>query len=117
MSTTPPISTLQAGDAVRAVSHKVWANIAMREFIIDLSCAKSFEDFVGAFNEGLCRHVGGGWEGRSWDAFHDYLSWPEEQSYRLTFQGWESPTALDPKDRHMIREILHDNPHVQVAFA
>lgn len=93
------------------------ANAAMREFIIDLSSAESFEDFVAAFNEGLCKHVGGGWEGRNWNAFHDYLSWPEEQSYRLTFRGWEGCTALDPEDRDMIREILSDNPHVQAAFA
>lgn len=89
----------------------------MREFIIDLSSVKSFEDFVAAFNDGLCRHVGGGWEGRSWDAFHDYLSWPPEQSYRLTFRGWESCIALDQKDRDLIHEILDHNPHVEVAFA
>lgn len=94
-----------------------WANATMKEFIIDLSSGKSFEDFVAAFNDGLCRQVGGRWEGRSWDAFHDYLSWPEEQSYRLTFRGWGSCTALDRKDRDMIQEILRDNPHVQVAFA
>jgi hypothetical protein len=89
----------------------------MREFIIDLSSAKSFEDFVAAFNEGFCRHVSGEWHGRSWDAFHDFLSWPEEQSYRLTFRAWERCIALNPKDRDMIQGILHDNPHVQVAFA
>jgi hypothetical protein len=89
----------------------------MREFIIDLSCAMTFEDFVSAFNEGFCRHVGGGWEGRSWDAFHDFLSWPEEQCYCLTFRGWERCAALRQNDRDMMREILNDNPHVHVVFA
>lgn len=89
----------------------------MREFIIDLSSSRSFEDFVAAFNEGLCRHVGGEWKGRSWDAFRDYLSWPEEDTYSLTFRGWENCTALSPGDRDIVMEMLRDNPHVQTAFA
>ena len=90
----------------------------MREFIVDLSQAKSFDDFVAAFNDGFCHHVSGHWGGNlSWDAFHDYLSWPEEESFRLTFRGWESSPALSPQNRQMIQGILGDNPHVHAHLA
>ena len=89
----------------------------MRQLIVDLSAAETFEDFVAAFNEGFCRHVSGEWHGRSWDAFHDYLSWPEEESYQLTFRAWDKSKGLGPAEREMIQKICHDNPHVQVTFA
>jgi hypothetical protein len=88
----------------------------MREFIVDLSKAASFDDFVAAFNEGFCRHVGGEWRGRSWDAFHDYLSWPADETYQLTFRGSSSSSALTTEDRATLQKILDDNPHVQVQF-
>jgi len=89
----------------------------MREFIVDLSRANTFESFVSAFNDGFCRHVSGEWHGRSWDAFHDYLSWPEDEQYELTFRGWADCHGLDSKDRQMLQEIFHDNQHVHVIFA
>ncbi len=89
----------------------------MREFTVDLSNATSFEEFVAAFNDGFCRHVSGEWHGRSWDAFHDYLSWPAEETYRLTFRGWETSSSLDPARREMLKKVLHDNPHVHSNVA
>ncbi|HZQ45899.1 MAG TPA: barstar family protein [Verrucomicrobiae bacterium] len=89
----------------------------MREFIVDLSSAESFEAFVSAFNDGFCRLVSGEWHGRSWDAFHDYLSWPEDEQYQLTFRGWADCRGLDSKARQMLQEIFNDNPHVHVIFA
>jgi hypothetical protein len=89
----------------------------MREFVVDLTNASTYDDFVAAFNEGFCRYCQGHWHGRSWDAFHDYLSWPEEGRFRLVFKGWERSSGLGGEDRKMIREILADNPHVEVVFA
>jgi hypothetical protein len=89
----------------------------VRGYVVDLAEATTFEGFVAAFNEGFCRHCGGHWHGRSWDAFHDYLSWPEEQQYRLTFKGWKGCRGLRGQNRRLVREILADNPHVEVVFA
>jgi hypothetical protein len=88
-----------------------------QQFVVDLTNASTFEEFVAAFNHGFCQHCGGHWEGRSWDAFHDYLSWPEEPRYRLVFIGWEACRGLQDDDRRMIREILADNPQVEWEFA
>jgi hypothetical protein len=89
----------------------------MREFIVDMTDASTFEEFVVAFNEGFCAHCGGHWHGRSWDAFHDYLSWPREERFRLVLKGWQGCRGLRGEDRKMVREILADNPHVEVVFA
>jgi len=89
----------------------------MREFNVDLSGAATFEDFVSAFNDGFCRHVSGEWHGRSWDAFHDYLSWPTEENYRLIFRGWETSPSLSSAQREMLAQIFRDNPHVQTNVA
>ena len=88
----------------------------MRELTIDLRNAHDFAGFVLAVNEGLCRRVGGEWHG-GWDAFHDYLSWPDEPRYRLIFVGWESSSALSPADRAILEEIFADNAHVEVVRA
>lgn len=88
----------------------------MREFIVDLTSANSFEDFVAAFNAGFCLHVQGEWRGNNWDAFNDYLHWPDEEKYRLTFRGWEHSSAIDAWNRYLILDILKHNPHVQTAF-
>ena len=39
-------------------------------------------------NQGLVRDAGGEWNGNL-DAFNDYLSWPDEESYELVFLGAE----------------------------
>jgi hypothetical protein len=90
---------------------------AMREFVVDMTNVSTYEEFVAAFNEGFCQHCDGHWHGRSWDAFHDYLSWPDEQQFRLVFQGWEWCSGLRSEDRKMVREILGINPHVEAVFA
>jgi hypothetical protein len=88
----------------------------MREFVVDVTNASTFEDFVAAFNEGFCQHCNGHWHGRSWDALHDYLSWPAEERFRLIFKGWKHSAGLRSEDRKRVREILKDNPHVVVVF-
>jgi RNA recognition motif-containing protein len=96
-------------------SHHRDANTAIREFIVDLSSTESFQDFIAAFNEGFCRHVSGEWRG-NWNAFDDYLSWPEEDCYRLTFRGWKKSRSLIPEDRLILQEIIYKNAYVQVTF-
>ena len=88
----------------------------MKEFIIDLSDAQSFEDFVEAFNAGFCEHVSGHWHGRSWDAFNDYLSWPQEKEFQLTFTGWNTFRGLAETERNIIGEIFSENDHVKVVY-
>jgi hypothetical protein len=87
----------------------------MQEFIVDLSAVTSLEEFAEAFNAGFLHHFGGAWQARSWDAFVDYLSWPEGP-YRLVLQGWRRCKGLSAYDRRMIREILCSNPHVEAVF-
>jgi hypothetical protein len=89
----------------------------MREFVVDLTNVTTFKGFVAAFNEGFCRLCGGHWHGRSWDAFHDYLSWPEDKRYRLVFKGWEGCRGLEGEDRRLVRRILVNNAHVEVVLA
>ena len=88
----------------------------MRGFVVDLSRVVSFSDFVAAFNEGFCRHCAGHWDGNNWDAFHDLLSWPPDDYYRLVFHDWEGCHTLGGEDRKMICEVLAaDHPHVQAV--
>ncbi len=97
----------------------------MRSFDVDLTHAESFQDFVDAFNDGFClpvMHSFGDsrethlWEGRNWNAFHDYLSWPQEQDYVITFKGWNASSALTVEEREMVLSILRDSPHVRANF-
>jgi hypothetical protein len=89
---------------------------AMREFVVDMTNVSTYEEFVAAFNEGFCQHCDGHWHGRSWDAFHDYLSWPDEEQFRLVFKGWEQCSGLRSEDRKMVLEILAINPHVEAVL-
>jgi hypothetical protein len=88
----------------------------MREFTIDLLGARSREDFISAVNAGLCEKVGGHWHGKSWDAFHDYLSWPEEESFRLIVRGWLAFSGLTPEERKIVSDIFRDNSHVETVL-
>jgi hypothetical protein len=88
----------------------------MREFVVDMTNAATFEEFVAAFNEGFCQHCNGRWHGRSWDAFNDYLSWPDEERFRLVFKGWDRCSGLRGEDRKMVLETLAINPHVEAVF-
>lgn len=89
----------------------------MREFVVELGDAHTYDAFVAAFNAGFVRPAGGEWSGRSWDAFHDYLSWPDEERFRLVLRGWDGCGGLNAADRRMVQEIMADNPHVQVVYA
>jgi hypothetical protein len=91
--------------------------VQFREFIEDLTSASTFEEFVAAFNDGFCRHCAGHWHGRSWNAFHDYLSWPEDKRFRLVLKGWDRCGGLSGEDRKLVREILADDDHVEAVFA
>ena len=105
------------GTGVPPRSQEDSTGTGLREFIVDLRTAASFEEFVWAFNQSLGIPVGGGrWNGRSWNAFEDYLSWPTEDRFKLRFLGFASCPGLDSQDRQLIREVLSDNPHVIVRL-
>ena len=95
----------------------------MPEYVVDVTTATSWADFIAAFNEGFIRHVGGDWNGNL-DAFHDYLSWPDQHPYRLNIRGWArcAPDVNQhaaPDGRpvlEVISEIFRDNPQAQVVL-
>jgi hypothetical protein len=89
--------------------------IAIRQYHVQLRGVQTMDAFSAAFNEGLIHKAGGHWEGNNWDAFHDYLSWPVEESYVLVLDGWASCSALNDSDRAIFEEVLADNPHVSVS--
>jgi len=67
----------------------------MKRYTIDCRHVRTFKDFVEATNVGLIRAAGGEWNGHL-DAFNDYLSWPEEDTYELELLGAETcAAALD----------------------
>jgi hypothetical protein len=101
-----------------AADHFVNGGEPMREFIVDLTNASTFDEFAAAFNEGFCRHCGGHtlWHG-GWTAFSDFLSWPEEECFQLIFKGWNQNRRLQEIIRNMVHEALADNPHVKAIFA
>jgi hypothetical protein len=96
----------------------------MREYVVDVSAATSWVDFVAAFNEGFVRPVGGEWNGNL-DAFNDYLWWPDEHPYRLVVCGWQAcASAVNQHqtwDRRpvleVIAEIFRENPQAEVILA
>jgi hypothetical protein len=85
----------------------------MREFVIDLTDITNIDGFLAAFNAGFCHHVGGKLHSLNWDTFNDYLGWPEEKQYRLVFRNWRRIRGVH---RRIVKEILRDNPQVEVAF-
>lgn len=95
----------------------------MTEYRINLAGVRSFDEFIGAFNAGMIRSIGGRWNGNL-DALNDYLSWPEPDSYRLRLVDWNGcaktlAQSESPDDRAVIsavREVFADNPHVSVTF-
>lgn len=96
----------------------------MREYIVDVSGASSWADFIAAFNEGFIRPVGGEWSGNL-DSLNDYLWWPAEHPYRLVVRGWQ--TCSPAVNRHntwdgrpvldVVDEILRGNPQAEVVQA
>ncbi len=95
----------------------------MKEYVVDISAATSWADFVTAFNEGFVRPVGGEWNGNL-DAFNDYLWWPDEHPYRLVVCGWQACAKAVKRHKtwdsqpvlEVIAEILRDNPQAQVVL-
>jgi hypothetical protein len=85
----------------------------MREFVVDLTGVTTVEGFLAAFNEGFCRHVGGRLHTLNWSAFHDFLSWPDEDLFRLVFLNWGRVRGVT---RRAAREVFRDNPHVEVII-
>jgi hypothetical protein len=81
----------------------------MREYVVDVSAATSWAELIGAFNEGFVRPVGGEWHGNR-DALNDYLSWPDEQPYRLMIRGWQAcATAVNQHkigDQRPVLEVI-----------
>jgi len=88
----------------------------MQKFTVDLRNAKSFTDVVASFNVGLIGPSGGTWNGNSWDAFHDYLSWPEAETYALTILAWAECSGLTETERGLMQTIFNDNTHVKIDF-
>lgn len=90
---------------------------AMREFVIDLTLTNDRAGFAAAFNAGFCHPVGGHWSGDNWDAFNDYLSWPEEPTFRLVFVGWRNGACLQSHDRWILENILSDHANIEFSHA
>jgi hypothetical protein len=88
----------------------------MKEFIVDLVEVNDMKEFISAFNAGVFNQLDGNWNG-SWDAFNDYLSWPEEERYHLLLKGWRSCHALTESELAIFIGLLSDNDQVEVVFA
>lgn len=102
---------MERGD--RAIASARMSN-ARRRYRIHLHNVKTLDVFASAFNEGLIGKAGGHWNGKSWDAFNDYLSWPADDSYILVLDGWTDCDALSGRDLEIFEEILAANQHVSV---
>jgi hypothetical protein len=90
-------------------------NKFMREFVVEVAGVRSFEAFITAFNRGFCRHVRGRWNG-NWNAFNDYLSWPDEKQYRLVFRGWRRCRGLGTYNRRTLKQVCREYPNVEVIY-
>ena len=93
------------------------------EYVVDLSSATCWRDFIAACNEGFVRQVGGEWNGNL-DAFNDYLWWPTEHPYRLVIRGWAASLVTVNQHRtwdgrpvlDVMAEIFRENPQVEVVL-
>ena len=94
------------------------------EYVVDVSGATSWEEVIAAFNLGFVHPVGGNWGG-GLEAFNDYLSWPDDPSYRLIVKGWEQcvNSIKEPKDSDgrsyigIVASILLTTDYANVVFA
>lgn len=97
----------------------------MQEYVVDLSAATTWAEFVAAFNEGFIRRVGG--EGNvngNLDAFHDFLWQPDEHPYRLVVRGWRKCCAASRRPEiwngrsvlDAVAQILQENPQAVVVL-
>jgi hypothetical protein len=90
---------------------------------VDVATARSWNDFIDAFNTGFVRQFGAEWNGNL-DSFNDYLFWPDEHPYRLVVHGWKK--CFDSVNQHLtwdrrpvldvITEIFHANEYGEVEF-
>jgi hypothetical protein len=95
----------------------------MNEYVVDVSNAKSWEDFIVAFNRGFIRPLGGEWKGNL-DAFNDYLYWPDEHPYRLIVRRWNACASIVNQHKtwdgrpilEVIAEIFCDNEYGEVIL-
>jgi hypothetical protein len=95
----------------------------MLEYVVDVTTATSWADFITAFNEGFIRHLGTDWNGNL-DSFNDFLWWPDPHPYRLCVRGWT--TCASAVNQHaapdgrpvleVIAEIFRDNPQAEVVL-
>jgi hypothetical protein len=65
----------------------------MRRFSVDCTKVSSFAEFIEAINVGFIRPAGGEWNGNL-DAFHDYLSWPNDETYELELLGQQNCSTV-----------------------
>ena len=101
-------------DSSERIEVRATMPVTRNEYRINLHDVRKMSAFVAAFNDGLIERAGGRWNGQSWDAFNDYLSWPPEESYSLLLDGWSHCSALDRRDLATFEEVLAANPHVSV---
>ena len=92
----------------------------LTHFTVNLKLGCTFVEFIDAFNLGFCHKVDGEWSGNL-DAFHDYLSWPTDEEYELTFTGWHNCAAMLEQEKAggetllaHFQEIFAENPHVKL---
>jgi hypothetical protein len=97
----------------------------MKQYVVDVSAAQSWSDFIKAFNDGFIRVIGGGeWNGNL-DAFNDYLYWPDEHPYELVLRGWKECAHLLQERRsgngrpvlEGIEEIFRANEQARIVIA
>jgi hypothetical protein len=97
----------------------------VKEYVVDVSAAASWADFIAAFNEGFVRPVGGAeWNGNL-EAFTDYLWWPDEHPYRLVVRGWQACASAVNQHKtwdqrpvlEVMAEIFRENPQAEVILA
>jgi Barstar (barnase inhibitor) len=96
----------------------------VREYVVDVSGASSWADFIAAFNKGFVHPVGGEWSGNL-DALNDYLWWPDEHPYRLVIRGWAACAFAVNRHRtrdgrpvlDVVAEVFRENPQAEVVLA
>ena len=79
----------------------------MDQTILEID-SRNFDDFAGfiqEFNRGFVSHLGGTWNGNL-DAFHDFLSWPED---RCVLRWLNSAKSRDELGHAAMADWLDEN--------
>lgn len=87
----------------------------MRECTVEVSNITKLQALIEAFKCDFCACVGGHRNG-TWNAMHDYLSRPDENSFGLRLSGWHGCLALAPQSKQVMPEIFAGHPHVCVVY-